>query len=37
MKFVKAFTRETVYIILDIIYRLASCFVEWYYEWIDKK
>ena len=37
MKFVKAFTRESIYLILDILYRIAEAFVEWYYDWIDKK
>ena len=36
-KFVKAISRKSVYLILDVIYRLALCFTDWYYDWIDKK
>lgn len=37
MRFVKAMARVSVYLVFDIIYRLAECFIEWYYDWIDKK
>lgn len=37
MKFVKAMTRESVYLILDILYRISEAFIEWYYDWLDRK
>ena len=35
IRFVKVMAKESVYTILDLIYRLAEIFIEWYYDKID--
>lgn len=30
-------TQETVYVLLDVIYRICHMFIEWYYDWLDRK
>lgn len=37
MKFVRGMARESVYLVLDILYRLCNVFIEWYYDWIDQR
>lgn len=34
-RFVKVMAKESVFTILDLIYRLAEIFIEWYYDKID--
>lgn len=34
-RFAKTLAKESVYTILDLLYRLAEIFIEWYYDKID--